>query len=140
MEWLLPLHPKLVNFPIALIISALILEVCSLIMRRDDFHKAAVTVYVMAALFSIPTVLTGLWEEARLRLHHPVLTLHKQFAFLFMYGALSGLLLLKLCRQFFPLWHRGVFIFLLLFLSAVVAMAGYYGGHMVFEYGSGVSL
>jgi uncharacterized membrane protein len=138
MEQLIPMHPKLVHFPIALIITALILDILSRIFRRGNLHEAAVVIYVVAVFFTPVVVWAGLWEQQRLHLHHPVLAQHKLYAFVTMWLSLLSLPALWLIKIKFLKAFRIVFSCLLLCLAMLVTVTGYYGGKMVYEYGAGV--
>ncbi len=137
-DFLIPLHPKLVHFPIAFIVGALLLEIVSQVSRKSLLHQAAVVLYAMAALFSIPTVLAGQAEQQRLHLHHPLLEAHEMYALIFMYSSLAGLLILGLLHKCRPAWVRPVFVGLVCLLTASALAASWYGGQMVYDYGVGV--
>ncbi len=134
---LIPLHPKVVHFPIALFVTALIFDVVSLILRKEKFHKTAVNIYIFAALLTPLVVKTGLWEEARLNLHHPLLEKHELFALLTMYSALISLPVLWFIKKKIPQYSRTVFLVILILVAVFVSLAAYNGGRMVYEYGVG---
>lgn len=90
-ELLAPIHPKLVHFPIALFISALLLEIISLIARKEDWHRCALILYTAAALLTPVVVRTGMWEVDRIRLSHPILNSHRLFALWTMWVSLMSL-------------------------------------------------
>lgn len=128
----------LVHFPIAFFIGALVLEIVSLIFRKETLHQTAVTLFLLGAFTSVFAVVTG-WEEAEeLRLRHQVLDFHKVFAFLTLGISWLSLLILwffrnkaEVSRQFFAV---------VVFLTAFCVMgAAYNGGRLVYEYGVGVS-
>ena len=131
-----PLHPKLVSFPIALLVSALFLELLSLAAKRESFHQAAMYVYIMAA-FSLPwTALTGLGEASRLHLNHPVVWTHQNLGL-----ALTGLVMLSLP----VLWRfrrhprqRAIFLLICCAANGLMTAGAYFGGKLVYEYGIGV--
>ena len=138
-EFLIPLHPKMVHFPVALFMVALFFELLSLLFKKEAFHKIAVSIYVFAALVTPLVVYTGLWEADRLRLHHPVLTQHKTFALWTMWTALASLPLLWFLRKKSVRSSGVFFLFLLIGLAVFVTITSYYGGEMVYEYGVGVN-
>ena len=82
------LHPKVIHFPIALFIGAMGMEALSLIFKKDNLHRTALHMYIFATVITPFVVLTGLQEADHLHLHHPVLTIHKNFALLTMWGSL----------------------------------------------------
>ena len=137
-EQLLPLHPKLVHFPIALFSTALILDILSRVLRRENLHEAAVVIYVVGVMFTPIVVWVGLWEQQRLNLHHPILEQHKLYGFMTMWLSLISLPVLWFLRKISIKFFRIVFMGLLLSLAILVTTTGYFGGRMVYEYGAGV--
>lgn len=91
MDFLQPIHPKVVHFPVALFMTALGLDLAGLIFKRESFHKTAVQIYVIAALVTPLVVRTGIWEAARLHLSHPVLEKHRVLALWTMWASLMSL-------------------------------------------------
>ena len=138
LEYLEPIHPKLVHFPIALFITALGLDLASFIFRKEDFHKAAVYIYVIAALMTPLVVRSGLWEEERFHLNHPVLTKHRTFALWTMWVSLMSLPVLWFLKQKSRKFFRAFFMILLIGIAGLVTLTGHNGGRMVFEYGVGM--
>jgi len=137
-EWLIPVHPKLVHFPIALFTAALGFDVLSFLFKKEGLHKAAVNMYVLAALITPMVVRTGMWEAERLNLHHPVLDKHRMFALWTMWVSLMSLPVLWLFKQQLPKYFRILFILCLIGIVGIVSLAGHNGGRMVYEYGVGI--
>lgn len=131
------LHPKLIHFPIALFLSAMGLEVLSLVFNKESLHRTALHIYVLAALTTPLAVLTGLQDAKHIHLNHPILTVHKNFAFLTMWGSLASLPILWLIRKNAKVF-RVVFLILTLVIVTFVTITGHNGGRMVYEYGVGV--
>ncbi len=138
LESLIPLHPKLVHFPIALFISALGFDILSLMTRKETFHKTAINLYILAALIVPIVVRTGIWEVERVRLDHPILDKHKQFASYVMWISLMSLPVLWFIKKEFTKYFRIIFFVLLISVVFCVGMTGHEGGEMVYEYGVGV--
>ena len=138
LELLTPIHPKLVHFPIALFITALGLDIASLIFRKKEFHQSAIYLYVGAALLTPLVVRTGIWEAERLHLSHPLLTKHSVTAQRTMWVALMSLPVLWFIGKEFTKYFRILFLVVLLALAGLVTYAGHLGGQMVYEYGVGV--
>lgn len=132
------LHPTLVHFPIALFIASLILDIVSLIFRKEHIHNAAVCVYILGVVFAPITAYAGLWEAARLKMNHPVLEAHRFYGLLIMYFSFMSVFLIPISRKFSPKISRTVFFVLALAMTIFVVVAGYYGGRLVYEYGVGV--
>ncbi len=139
MEWHIHLlHPKLVHFPIALFMSALGLEILSLLFRKDALHRTAVHIYVLAAFISPVVVLTGLQEVWHEHLHHPVLDIHQRFGLLTMFGSLATLPILWVLQKRNSKLFRAVFAASVIMIFIFVTVTAYNGGRMVYEYGVGV--
>ena len=130
-------HPKVIHFPIALFLGAMGMEVLSLIFKKDNFHRTAFHMYILATVITPFAVLTGLQEADHLHLSHPVLTIHRNFALLTMWGSLVSLPILWLAKKKGEKISRIIFIIFLLMLVGFVSIAGHNGGRMVYEYGVG---
>ena len=139
LNFLIPLHPKLVHFPIALFVTALIFETLSRLTKKTLLSEAAILVYCFAAALTPIVVYTGLSEQTRLHLNHPVLTQHKNFGFLTMWISVGSLPLLWLMRKASEKIFRNFFFLLLLILTLSVTCTAYFGGKMVYEYSAGVA-
>ena len=131
-------HPKVIHFPIALFIGAMGMEVLSLIFKKDNLHRTAFHMYILATVITPFVVLTGLQEAEHLHLSHPILTIHRNFALLTMWGSLVSLPILWLAKKKGEKVLKIVFIVFLLMLAAFVSVTGYNGGRMVYEYGVGM--
>ena len=149
------IHPKVIHFPIALFIGAVGMEVLSLIFsaigarlpsvgqgsasggKKDNLHRTAFHLYILATVITPFVVLTGLQEAEHLHLSHPILTIHKDFALLTMWGSLVSLSILWLIKKKWEKALRVIFIVFLLMLATFVSIAGHNGGRMVYEYGVG---
>ena len=132
------LHPKVIHFPIALFIGAMGMEVLSLILKKDNLHRTALHMYILATVITPFAVLTGLQEAEHLHLSHPILTIHRNFALLTMWGSLVSLPILWLANKKGEKVLRIVFIVFLLMLAIFVSITGHNGGRMVYEYGVGM--
>ena len=142
------LHPRVIHFPIALFIGAMGMEVLSLIFsaiggsalsgKKDNLHRTAFHMYILATVITPFIVLTGLQEAEHLHLNHPILTIHRNFALLTMWGSLVSLPILWLAKKKSEKVLRIVFIIFLLMLVGFVSITGHNGGRMVYEYGVGV--
>lgn len=132
------LHPKLVHFPIAFFVGAWIFLVISQLFKKEQIFKAAIYAYYMAALFSLPSAVSGLLEAEELHLSHPILYAHRNYAIALIIVSFVGLLLMWIRRKDVQA-QRITFILSCWVCVLLVAMAGYYGGEMVYEYGIGVS-
>lgn len=133
------IHPMLVHFPIALFLGALGFEIASLVSRKENLHRTAFHLYIVAALLSPLVVQTGLWEEDYLHLHHPILESHEESALATMWTALASLPILWLVHEKKVQMFRTVFLVFVLVVAVTVSTAAYFGGKMVYEYGIGIN-
>ena len=132
------LHPKVIHLPIALFIGAMGMEVLSLIFKKDNLHRTALHMYILATVITPFVVLTGLQEAEHLHLGHPILTIHKNFGLLTMWTSLISLPILWIVNKQNPKILRALFLVFLLVMATFVTITGHNGGRMVYEYGVGV--
>lgn len=134
-----PLHPKLVHFPIALIISAMGMQGLGCLLRKDFLRNGAWLMFILGILSMSVVIWSGLWEADRLHLNHPVLTAHKQFAFAAMWVSLGTLPVLWVMRLKKINVFQIIFLVVLVIISSLLGLAAHQGGIMVYEYSVGVS-
>lgn len=103
---LMPLHPKLVHFPIALFVTALGFEIFALLFRKERLHQTALYIFVVAAFMSVGVVFSGIWEQNRLHLNHPLLNHHRSMALWTMGFSLGALPVLWISKVFLPKYFR----------------------------------
>jgi uncharacterized membrane protein len=127
-----------VHFPIALFITAFVFEAVGLVLKNDAVHKAAVCMYVAAALITPFVVQTGIWEAERIKLHHPILDQHRQYALWLMWISLASLPFLWFTNRKAKKYFKALFVVFLIATVTFVSLTGDKGGQMVFEYGVGV--
>lgn len=139
LQMLYPIHPKLVHFPIALIISAMGMQGLGLFLRKDFLRNGAWLMFILGVLSMSVVIWSGLWEADRLHLNHPILTAHKQFAFAAMWLSLGFLPVLWIMRFKNNKFFQILFLISLVIISSLLGLAAHQGGRMVYEYGVGVS-
>jgi len=132
------LHPMIVHFPVALFIMALVFELVSLILKNESTHKAAILMYVTAALMTPLVLRTGIWEAEKIGLSHPILDQHRNFALWTMWISLMSLPILWFLKREMSKYFRIIFLIFLISTATFVSLTGDKGGRMVFEYGVGV--
>src|SRR3990167_10502094 len=108
------LHPAIVHFPVALFVSAFLMEVASFVFKKESFHRSAVHLYVLACILAPLAVWTGLEEAEHEHLKHPVVDLHRNLALATLWVSWTGAFLLWLIHKRFPKYFRIVFFVLLL--------------------------
>lgn len=138
------LHPLVIHFPIALLISALAFDLVGVLWRREAFSSAAYYALLIGALGAVAAVLTGNQaEEAAERLAgiEPVLELHQKLGQVTMWAALAAVALRWYLIRRQPLAQRlrVLLLGISLALAVLVGVGGYYGGQLVYEFGAGVA-
>ena len=76
MEFLAELHPKVVHFPVALLLTFALFELLGTVLKKDYFHKAAHLILFLGVVGSVLAVLSGKqagaanpnWTEASIEL------------------------------------------------------------------------
>lgn len=134
------LHPALVHFPIALYISALLMEWASFLFKKESFHRSAMHLYLLACALAPLAVWTGLQEAEHEHLKHPIVTLHRNFALTTLWVSWSGALLLGAVHRYCSKYFRAVFVVLLVLTAGLVTLTAYNGGRLVYEYAIGVKV
>lgn len=139
LEFLTPIHPKLVHFPIALYFTALLFECISRLLKKPFISDAAILIFSFGAFLTPLVIYSGLFEQTRLHLNHPVLNQHKNFALLTMWVSWLSLVLLWWLNRAWPKLLRNIFLIILIIVNVSITFAAYFGGKMVYEYGVGIS-
>lgn len=134
------IHPVVVHFPIALLLTALALDALALLLRRPSLHRVALWNLCLGTAGAAMAVLTGL-KAAEIAKHsfdiHRVMELHRKLGI----ATLSlGSLLVG-----WRLWTRDrltprsriLTLLIMLALSSTLAYGAHLGGRMVYEFGVG---
>jgi len=137
-DWLGRLHPGLIHFPVALIIFALVAELCCIATKDGRYADIARFLINMAAWIAIPAAITGF-----LRADHMTMNAAEQH--LFAIHRIAGIatpVLVFLCaglaagvRRSGQIWELMLFRAVLVLAVVSAAIAGYYGGEIVFGAG-----
>lgn len=137
-EGLTPFHPLMVHFPVALLVTGLLVDVLAWWRRSERLAWAGLVLLVAAACFAVPTALTG-WldhEHAEdLEGGETVMWWHFGFALTTSVAALTAAVLRwrQRAQVRFGLW-TGVG----LVLAILVGVTGFLGGWLAYELGAGV--
>lgn len=130
------IHPIMVHFPIALFISALGLEVLSIIFKKEKLHQTAWINYILGVVAAIAAILSALLENQTIK--HPVFYTHRVLGYWTLIVSFTAFLVLFLIRRKSIRLFRISFVVLLIITAVLVTITGYYGGRLVYEYGVGV--
>ena len=133
-------HPLVVHFPIALILSALAIDLFALAMKRPGWHRIALWNLSLGVLGAGGAVLTGLQAEDVAKHSFEiwkVMELHKRLGITTL---IVGALLVAwrlIRRDRLNPTERMVCLIAMLGLAATLATGAYLGGRLVYEFGVG---
>lgn len=138
-----PIHPMVVHFPIALLITSVAFDFLAMRWRHKSFQDAGFYTLIAGLLGAAVAVLTGAMAEEVAEdkgIPESVLEIHEALGYatlLFFIGLLALRLLMrwKLIKEI-PALYLAMGVAGIMILSA----AGYFGGSLVYDFGAGVSM
>jgi len=150
MEFFAEFHPRIVHFPIALLLLYVLLEAVGAVFRKEFFSKSAHLILFLGVLGAIAAVLTGnqaenlasSWEEKGAIIQFGEISEHEEYANITLWYFAALLVL----RTFITIKKKftGYFPYVFAVLAAVGAYfvyeTGDHGGHLVYKYGIGTEL
>lgn len=146
MEFLAELHPKVIHFPIALLLTYVLLEFIGIIFKREFYQKTAHLLLLLGVIGSFFAVLTGnqaftvyeYWNKQSSALFNN----HQTFANLTVWY-FTGILVLRtylVVKKKFSTSFKYIMIALALFGGYLVYQTSEYGGELVNKFGIGTQL
>ena len=133
-------HPLVVHFPIALLLTALFLDGLALALKRPGIHRAALWNLCFGTMGAAAAVLTGL-QAAQIAKHsfaiHQVMGLHEKLGIATL---ILGLLVLGwrlFRRDRLPTRARLVTLIVMLAMAGTLSYGAHLGGRLVYEFGVG---
>ncbi len=138
----IPLHPRLVHFPIALLVLGALALLWALWRDEDNARRWGQISLLLGWLLTIPALITGLIDKAQLPADSPVAALaDRHTTAIFAMWILYGLTLYWHMRWQATLQtrQRWLLMGLLLVATVVLLLAGHWGGQLVYQFGAGVS-
>lgn len=143
MEFLSAIHPKVIHFPIALLLTYFLFEVLTVVFKKDFLSKAAHLLLFLGVLGALAAVLTGRQAEDAFEFWNKqsseLLEEHELYANITLWYFTALLLL----RTFLTFGKKfvGVIQYIIIVLAAVgvyfVFQTGDHGGKMVYQHGVG---
>lgn len=138
-----PIHPMVVHFPIALLITSVVLDFLATRWHHKSFQDAGFYALIAGLLGAVVAVGTGAMAEEAVEgkgVPESVLEIHEALGYatlLFFLGLLALRLLMrwKLVKEL-PALYLAMGVVGIVILSA----AGYFGGSLVYDFGAGVNL
>lgn len=155
MEFLAQFHPKLVHFPIVLLIMYALFETGGVILKKDFLSKSAYIILVMAVIASLAAVLTGdqalkiaeAWDEKGLKsddLIIPFGLIHKHEFYasltLWYFAALLVARTILVIKKKFTGYFKFIVVALAVIGCGFLFKTGDLGGQLVFKHGVGTEL
>ena len=146
MELLAELHPKVVHFPVALLLTYVILELIGIVFRKEFYQKAAHLLLFLGVIFALFAVLTGnqaftayqYWSESSSKLFNE----HQTFANLTVWY-FTGMLVLRtylVVKKKFSSSYKYIVFILALFGCYLVYQTSEHGGDLIKKFGVGTEL
>lgn len=138
-----PIHPMIVHFPIALLMTSVAFDALAFRWRPEPCREVSLSMLVVGVLSAGLAVLTGHFEEKAVEhsgIPEQALELHETlgFATFWVFAAVLGL---RLAIRWG--WIREKYLLALavgLVGVVVLLIASYFGGDLVYGYGAGVKI
>ncbi len=143
MSWPFPMesaHPMLVHAPIALLLTATMLDVAALVFRRPAWHRVALWNLTLGAIAAAVAVFTGLRAEAVAKHSfeiHEVMEWHERMGLVVANLAAALAVWRLVTRDQLPRVQRVVATLLGVVLAGVLAYGAHLGRRLVYEFGVG---
>ena len=143
MMWPFPMesaHPLVVHFPIALLLTAVVLDLAALALKRPGLHRVALWNLSLGTLGAATAVLTGLQAEDTAKHSFEiwqVLELHKRLGITtFILGIMVVAWRLQKRDHLTPR-ARAITIAAMMLMASTLSTGAYLGGRLVYEFGVG---
>lgn len=136
------IHPLIVHFPIALLLTALLLDGLAIVIKRPGFHRVALWNLSLGTLGAAAAVWSG-YQAADIAKHsfeiHQVMELHRKLgiATLILGALIVGWRLMK--RDRFTTRGRALTLAVMLVMAGTLGFGAHLGGRLVYEFGVGGS-
>ncbi len=139
-QFLGDLHPRLVQFPLVLLLAGLICDAAGLIARSPAFTKTAKALSLAGTFFLLIAFICGIYAEVwagRAGIPQEQIEWHELMANI----ASWGFVVLMAWRLFLDeTTRKSLAVYLLIGFAwySLLILTGYFGGKLVFEYGAAV--
>jgi uncharacterized membrane protein len=146
MDFLAELHPKVVHFPIALLLTYAILELVGIVFKKEFYQKTAHLLLFLGVIGAFFAVLTGNqahiaykhWAESSSKLFNE----HQTFANLTVWY-FTGMLIFRTyltLKKKFSSFYKYTILALTLFGCYLIYQTAEYGGDLIKKFGVGTEL
>ena len=136
------LHPLVVHFPIALLLTALFLDTLALVSRRPGLHRIALWNLCLGTVGAAVAVLTGLQAEDVAKHSFEiwqVMQLHERLGIITLILGLMTVAWRLRYRDQLSTRSRVVILLAMLIMASTITFGAYLGGRLVYEFGVGGS-
>jgi len=145
-SFLADIHPKVVHFPVALLITYSFLEIIGIAFNKEFISKSALLILCLGVVSAFFAVLTGnqaasefdFWNEKS----NALLNEHQTYAtYLLWFSAIiCGLRIFVVLKKKFTGIFKYIFILIALIMIIIVYQTGMHGGDLVKKFGVGTEL
>jgi uncharacterized membrane protein len=140
---MIPLHPRIVHFPVALLISAGLFGILALAFKskRNLFKEVLLWNLALGVIGGVVAIITGLREEANL-VHndtiHSIMETHKLLGFIFSGIFLVLLIWIVIRKSNMKILEFSSIVVFLVLSAGLLGYSAHLGGIMVYENGAGI--
>lgn len=151
METLASLHPKVVHFAIALLLTYVLFEFLYLILKKDFLNKSATLILFFGVLGALASLLTGnqayhyaenLFDNYNVKIPLGLIDEHEEYATITLYWFL-GILVIRFLlniKNIFKGWIQ-IIVFVLALVGVYwIYETGEHGGELVYKHGVGTKV
>ncbi len=137
------IHPMIVHFPIALLLTATLISVLAVLFRkkREELKIVLYWVLILGAISVLAALFSGLYEDERV-IHndaiHQVMEVHKLLGFIITSALVLITLWFVIRKRNIRYKELVIIMILLIGTSSVLVYTAYLGGKIVYEQGAGV--
>lgn len=139
-QFLGDLHPRLVQFPLVLLLAGLLFDLVGLIRRSEQWHSSAKVLSAAGTFFLLLAFICGIYAEiwaGRAGIPQEPIEWHELMANI----ASWGFVVLMAWRLFLDGQRRkslAAYLLIGFCWYSLLVITGYFGGRLVFEYGAAV--
>ncbi len=138
------IHPMIVHFPIALLLTATLISFLAVLFKkkREELKIVLYWIMILGAISVLAALFSGLYEDARGVVHddtiHKIMEVHKRLGFIITSAFVLITLWFVIRKRTIQYRELLIITLFLIATSSVLIYSAYLGGKMVYEEGTGV--